>query len=186
MNIKPENNTAGLRRSRVGVLSLVATLSTMTSLTLGINAMADNETTPAADLIVNGGFEEPVVRNGGYVLFSPGQQFPGWQVIGAQGNVAPISGQYLDSGIRFPAREGNQWLDMTGGSNSATAVQQTVRTQPGTIYHLAFSVGNIYQPGGSFGTTSSVEVLVDGPSAGSCCGARCFSGWLRLRSWSAC
>jgi hypothetical protein len=43
------------------------------------------------NLISNGGFEQPPV-GGGYQLFSVGQSFPGWQVVGTPGaNVAPIS-----------------------------------------------------------------------------------------------
>ena len=38
-------------------------------------------------LIVNGGFEEPVVQAGGYSVVNTGQSIPGWQVIGV-GRVA--------------------------------------------------------------------------------------------------
>ncbi|HEU4429943.1 MAG TPA: DUF642 domain-containing protein [Myxococcota bacterium] len=120
-----------------------------------------------ANLVTNGGFEQPVVPNGRFQTFATGQSFPGWQVIGAaRGNVAPISGGYRNAGITFGSHGGAQWLDMTGLSNSATGVQQTVRTQPGARYVLTFFVGNVSNPRGSFGTTSAIEVLVDGKSAG--------------------
>ncbi len=136
---------------------------TMTKVTDALNAVA--RTAPAANLIVNGSFEEPVVAKGSYVTFPTGQSFPGWQVIGAPGSVSPISGEYAQSGLRWNAQSGAQWLDLTGPSaSSGTGVQQSVRTQPGTVYTLEFHVGNVVA--GGFGTSSSVEVLVDGKSLG--------------------
>ena len=130
-----------------------------------INALAGQAGGPKGSLIVNGGFEEPVVRPGGYVTYRPGQAFTGWQVIGPSGGVSPISGSYTHSGIRFVAREGQQWLDLTGPSASTgVGVQQTVQSTPGQVYDLAFWVGNV--SAGGFGTTSTVEVFVDGQSLG--------------------
>jgi hypothetical protein len=128
------------------------------------NQLAAAQPGGAVDLVANGGFEQPVVPLGRYQLFAPGQSFSGWQVIGARGNVAPISGQYRNSGITFNARSGAQWLDLTGVTRTATGVQQTVRTQPGVRYELRFFVGNVV--GRGFGAASAVEVLVDGKSAG--------------------
>lgn len=116
------------------------------------------------NLLVNGSFEEPVVRPGGYQLIQTGQVFPGWEVVGERGNVAPISGRYTAAGIVFGSKDGQQWLDMTGVSNSPTAVRQSVRTLPGMHYELIFHVGNV--SGGGFGSVSAIEVLVDGKSLG--------------------
>jgi hypothetical protein len=130
-----------------------------------LNALAKQTAGPAGNLIVNGGFEEPVVRDGGYVTYRPGQSFAGWQVIGPAGGVSPISGNYKNAGVRFVAREGRQWLDLTGPSASTgIGVQQTLQTTPGQIYDLAFWVGNV--SAGGFGTVSTVEVFVDGQSLG--------------------
>lgn len=147
----------------VMVLSLAACdPATMAKVTQTLNELEGGA--PANNLVVNGSFEEPVVPSGQFVNVRSGQSFPGWQVFGA-GNVSPISGAYANSGIRFNAENGSQWLDMTGYmSNSATGVQQAVPTQPGTTYDLVFYVGNV--SGGGFGSTSSVEVLVDGKSLG--------------------
>jgi hypothetical protein len=41
-------------------------------------------------------------------------------------------------------------------------VQQTVATVAGTQYNLSFWVGNTYAPGGVYGTTSTVDVLLGG------------------------
>ena len=121
-----------------------------------------NTTTSSSNIVTNGGFELPVVATGSYQEFSVGQHFAGWRVVGAAGNVAVISGAFQQSGFTFSAKAGKQWLDLTGVSNTSTGVAQTVRTVRGSSYRLTFSVGNIYDPGGIFGVTSTVEVLVNG------------------------
>jgi hypothetical protein len=118
----------------------------------------------ATNLILNGSFERPVVAAGGYANFDTGtSSLAGWQVVGAPGNVSIISTSYAANGFTWPAAVGGQWLDLTGaGSNSATGVQQTVATTAGTTYNLTFYVGNIYNPGGSDGATSTLNVFVNG------------------------
>jgi Protein of unknown function (DUF642) len=125
-------------------------------------AMASGASGAAANLCQNGSFEKPVVSPGGYLVFSTGQSFGGWQVVGASGNVAPVSATFTQNGLSFPARSGKQWLDLTGNSNTATGVSRTVATTVGTSYTLSFAVGNVYDPGSIFGTTSTVDVLVNG------------------------
>src|SRR5258708_4097180 len=88
----------------------------------------------AANLIRNGDFESPVVPNGSFVLFSTGQIFSHWKVVGASGNIAPVSGTFTQNGFHFPAKKGKQFLDLTGTSNTATGVQQTVATAPSQAY----------------------------------------------------
>ena len=56
---------------------------------------------------------------------------------------------------------------MTGLSNSATGIQQTVATSVGTVYDLSFWVGNQVNPGGIYGISSTIEILVGGASLGS-------------------
>lgn len=146
----------------ISVIPATAGDNALQKLTKTLNALSNGQR--AGNLIVNGSFEEPAVGKGRYVTFATGKSFAGWQVIGA-GSVSPISGDYAQSRISFNAQQGSQWLDMTGpGSNSAAGVQQTVSTQPGAQYELVFYVGNVV--GGSFGITSSIEVLVDGNSLG--------------------
>jgi hypothetical protein len=118
------------------------------------------------NLVVNGDFEAPVVAEGRYVLFAPGQTFPGWKVVGAPGNVAPISGKYVSYGFRFPAQHGKQWIDLTGLSNSATGIEQVITTVPGARYDITLYVGNIVDPHKAYGTSSSVEVFAGGTSLG--------------------
>ena len=65
--------------------------------------------------------------------------------------------------MTFEAAPGNnQWLDLTGdGSNTTEGVSQVVSTTPGTPYALSFYIGNT-TGGGIFGTTSTVDVSVNG------------------------
>lgn len=117
----------------------------------------------ANSLLVNCGFELPVVPLGSYQQFVVGQSFNGWMVVGPTGgDVAPLSGTFQQNGFSFPAHEGAQALDLTGfGSNTATGVSQAVTTTPGARYDLSFWVGNLVDTG-IFGTTSTVLVFVDG------------------------
>jgi hypothetical protein len=138
---------------------------TLGSLALPANAFANSSPAThaaASNLIKNGSFEKPVVPSASYEGFSTGQRFHHWTVTGASGNVAVVSGTFTQDGFSFPAQAGNQWLDLTGVSNTATGVTQSIPTVSGATYILSFWVGNVYDPGGIFGTTSTVDVSVDG------------------------
>jgi|HubBroStandDraft_4_1064222.scaffolds.fasta_scaffold596458_1 hypothetical protein len=117
-----------------------------------------------ANLIKNGSFEKPVIPAGTFTNFDTGTaSLTGWQVVGATGNVSIVSTTNAGGGFTFPAAAGQQWLDLTGdGSNGATGVQQTVATTAGTAYTLTFYVGNPNDPGGPLGTTSTLNVFVNG------------------------
>jgi len=112
----------------------------------------------ATNLIKNGSFERPVVPVGSFELFGSGSSFSHWDVLGGPGNVSVVSGSFTQNGFSFPAKGGAQWLDLTGDTDTATVVSQTVQTTPGEQYTLSFSVGNVHDPGGVFGTTSTVDV----------------------------
>ena len=115
-----------------------------------------------ATLLTNGSFEQPAVPAGGYLTYANGETFSGWTVIGATGNVAPLSTSFV-SGFAFTAEDGEQSLDMTGTSDgTATGIQQVVTTTAGHTYCLSFWVGNVYNPGGTYGTDSTINILVDG------------------------
>lgn len=127
-------------------------------LTVGSGAEA-----ATTNLVNKGSFEKPVVPVGGFQSFATGQTFTGWRVVGAAGEVSIVSGQYQSGGITFNAKAARQWMDLTGGgSNMRTGVAQSVRTISGTSYHLTFWVGNVYDPGGLFGVSSTVKVYVNG------------------------
>jgi len=117
----------------------------------------------------NGDFETPTVPTGNFTLFATGStSITGWTVVGPTGgNVAIVSGSFtqFDNGINFifPAQSGVQWLDLTGVSNTpGEGVSQTVTTIPGDAYRVSLFVGNVSDPGGIFGTTSTVNVQVGG------------------------
>jgi hypothetical protein len=121
----------------------------------------------AANVIVDGSFEDPTVPIGSFTLFNSGTTFGTgnpWSVVGPSGgNVGIVYKNFSQSGITFPAQDGNQWIDLTGTSNSpAEGVQQTVATTIGQQYSLSFYVGNVNNVGGIFGTTSTVDVDVNG------------------------
>jgi hypothetical protein len=113
--------------------------------------------------IINGSFEDPSVTPGGFQVFGNGSNaLTGWTVVGAPGNVATVSGTYTSGALSFPAQAGLSFLDLTGLSNTATGVQQLVTTTAGTTYDLSFWVGNVNDTQNIFGTTSTVNLLVDG------------------------
>jgi hypothetical protein len=133
------------------------------ALAVGVLIVSCAPASATTNLIKNGSFEMPVVPVGGFKEFSTGQTFNGWQVVGAKGNVAVVSSKYQGGGITFSAQVGAQWMDLTGyASNKATGIAQSVTTTPGTEYHLTFWVGNVYDPGGVFGVSSTVKVYVNG------------------------
>ena len=114
-------------------------------------------------LVKNGGFETPVVPRGSWVSFTPGERFPGWRVIGAPGNVSPLSGEFASGRITWTPHSGKQTLDLTGTTETATGVSQTIRTKSGRDYGLSFWTGNSYAGVGAlYGTTTTTKVLVDG------------------------
>ena len=121
--------------------------------------------TPAAastNLIINGDFSSPVVGAGSDEFLSVGTSFAGWRVVGANGDVAIMSGTFLQNGFTFDADRSTQWLDLTGISNSETGVTQSVSTVAGSRYVLRFATGNVYNPGGIFNTSSTMTVLING------------------------
>ena len=115
------------------------------------------------NLVKNGSFEKPVVPTGSFQDFATGQSFTGWTVTGAAGRVSVVSGTFVSQGFTFNAKAGAQWIDLTGdGSKTATGVAQSIATTPGTSYQLTFWVGNVNDPGGIFGVSSTVKVFVNG------------------------
>ncbi len=115
-----------------------------------------------ANSIVNGSFETPSVPTGFFTNFLGGSTaITGWTVVGPEASI--VSGTYASLGFTFPAEDGKQWLDLTAdGTNTAQGVKQTFATTPGMTYNLSYFVGNQFDPGGIWGTTSTVNVLLNG------------------------
>jgi hypothetical protein len=131
-------------------------------LILGILVLVFAASAARANSIVNGGFETPLVPTGFFTNFITGStSITGWTVVGPEASI--VSGSYASLGFTFPAEDGKQWLDLTGdGTSSVEGVKPTFATTPGTMYNLSYFVGNQVNPGGIWGTTSTVNVLVDG------------------------
>jgi membrane carboxypeptidase/penicillin-binding protein PbpC len=113
-------------------------------------------------LLTNCSFELPTITAGTYSLFSSDAGIDGWTVAGAAGNVDTLSTTFTQNGYSFVSEDGQQAMDLTGTTNTATGVAQTVTTTVGTHYTLSFWVGNVVNPDGIFGVTSTVNVLING------------------------
>jgi hypothetical protein len=126
----------------------------------------------AAALLTNGSFEttSPTVPAGFFENFASGSTgITGWTVVGAAGtDVSVINTTFAQECCTFPAEDGSNWLDLTGdASNSDTeGVAQTVATNVGDEYTLSFWVGNVFDPSGIFGITSTADVSENGTSLG--------------------
>jgi Protein of unknown function (DUF642) len=140
-----------VRRDRLALIGALC----IVCLALGTPASA------ATNLVVNGTFSSPVVGAGSDQFIATGAQFMGWRVVGAVGDIAIMSGTFLQNGYTFDADGTSQWLDLTGISNSATGVVQTLPTVDGLRYTLRFATGNVSNPGGIFGVSSSIAVSVN-------------------------
>jgi hypothetical protein len=118
----------------------------------------------SANLLSNGSFEAPIVPVGGGTSFGVGSNLiTGWTVFGPAGtSVTLLNTLFTQFGVSFPAQDGNQWLDLTGVSvNQPDGVSQTVATIIGDQYQLTYFIGNT-TGGGIFGTTSTVDALLNG------------------------
>lgn len=144
-------------------MRIVRVLCALTALLGGIlilGTVPDVAGAAGVQLIHNGGFETPLVPKGGYVVYPTGTTVGSWKVVGAPGNVGIVSTSYSSYGVTFDAHRSQQYLDLTGLSNTKTGVSQTVPTIVGKTYTLGFFSGNMYTPYGAYGTTSTINVYV--------------------------
>jgi hypothetical protein len=137
---------------------VVTFLLVVVAATLGFS----NDASAATNLIRDGDFATPRLAVGSDQFFSVGTTFGDWTVVGAAGNVGLTSSKFTQNGFTFEGDGTSQYLDLTGESNTPTGVAQTVPTTVGVRYPLQFAVGNVYNPTGIFGVSSSVAVLVNG------------------------
>jgi Protein of unknown function (DUF642) len=151
----------------MALISLQRIAFAASALTAAVALGLSTLVTPAysVPLLINGDFETTIVPDGSFMLFPP-STITGWTVVGNPGTVAIVKRNFtqFENGINFffPAQSGVQWLNLTGKSNTpGEGVLQTVTTIPGHAYAVSFFVGNVSDPGGIFGTTSTVNVQVD-------------------------
>jgi hypothetical protein len=130
-------------------------------------------TTANAAVIFSDGFESPVVNHtgpsgstGGYDNYATGANIGPWTVVGPAGRtdaVSVVTTNFSQNGITFPAQSGNQWADLAGqDSNGTEGVQKTIAGLLGQTYTVSFWVGNVVDPNGVFGVSTTVNLLVNG------------------------
>ncbi|MBD5657493.1 MAG: DUF642 domain-containing protein [Candidatus Eremiobacteraeota bacterium] len=113
------------------------------------------------NLIKNGSFETPVVADGSLDRYAAPQKIGAWTVVGA-GTVDVLQTDFQYDGYTFKALGGKQQLDLTGASQDVTGVKQTIATTTGHVYTLSFFVGNVIDPNGGLGVSSTVDVSING------------------------
>jgi Protein of unknown function (DUF642) len=119
------------------------------------------------NLITNGSFEEPSMPKGtNVVTYQVGStQFTGWEVVGPYGgNVDHAKTVYNvpGYGADFQASHGNYWVDLTGyGTNAYQGISQNVVATQGN-YLLTFEIGNLGDPKFGLGTSSTIELRING------------------------
>lgn len=123
-----------------------------------------------ANLLVNGGFELPVISPQTAVSLTGGSDIGGWTVVNPSGDtglvVSILDTTYAENGgtLVFQAQEGQQALDITGpGNHGLNGVAQAVSgLTVGGTYHLSLWLGNQDDRYGNYPFASSVSVLVNG------------------------
>jgi hypothetical protein len=105
----------------------------------------------AANLVVDGGFENPITGpggvNSGYTDFASGSAIgTAWKVVGSElGRVAIYPNtETLNGTVSYNVVEGSQALDLTGDMDNGAfiGVEQIIATTPGSAYALSFYVGS--------------------------------------------
>ena len=110
----------------------------------------------AAELIVNGGFENPTITDPCCSTVPP-EALPGWTI--DTGNVNVVNGTFGSSAGNL-AKEGNQYLDLVG-QGGIGSLSQSFATVAGQMYTLNFAFShNLF--GGT--PSASASFLVGGLS----------------------
>jgi hypothetical protein len=110
----------------------------------------------AAELIVNGSFEDP--QSGGAYQYHPGGStaIQGWTTIHT--GVEKFAPEVVFMGSE--ARDGDYVLDLNTDMGVGGGIEQTVRTNPGQTYELFFSIGTFLSRGRT--GTGSFDVVING------------------------
>ncbi len=122
-----------------------------------------------ADLIADGGFENPSLSSGGLKDYTGGEVIgSAWTVLG--NDVLLIQTQYGEPGngiASFNAEEGSNSLDITGSGNtgSTDGVTQSVATTIGTTYQLSFYVGRAEGTNSYYAAPATIDLSIDGGSS---------------------
>jgi len=123
-------------------------------------------TASSATLVTNGSFETPLTTPSFYTNYFVGQNLGGWTVVGPSTGTEAVSlvdGNFKQNGLNFIAQQGQQWVDLAGqDANAPFGIQQVLPTVSGQAYALSFYVGNFNDPNGPFGTSTTINVLLNG------------------------
>lgn len=135
---------------------------------LGVNLGAFGVASAAPNLLINGGFEQPVTS---LSFFSAGSTaITGFTVVGLPGGDSSVAlvnnSAFGGSGVR--SSDGAQFLDLTGDVGRGAGVRSDdFATLAGATYAVTFDVGTFFVSGlGSFGN-ATVELFVNDAPAGS-------------------
>jgi hypothetical protein len=143
-------------------MRIIDSLTIASLLTVGFTAPS------LAATIVNGGFELPTLSSGGAQGFAAGNNLGGWNVLG--GGVSLLETNYselVNGVVPFAAAQGLNSIDLTGGGNTgfSSGVEQSIATNIGDTYRLAFSVGVANSGSNSlalYTTASTLGLTIDG------------------------
>lgn len=112
----------------------------------------------SAQIVTNGGFEQPTVGNP-CCTTSPPDPLPGWT---ATPNVNVVNGTFNGTNTPGPnlASEGTQYLDLVGQGGMGS-ISQLLTLTPGQLYNLTFAFSNNgFSPNES--TSASASFSIDG------------------------
>lgn len=126
----------------------------------------------SAAVIFQNGFEAPVVNHpgptgdtGGYDNYGTGQSIGPWTVVGPPGAndaVSVVTDNFTQNGFSFHAQSGAQWADLAGqNANGTEGVETTLSGLNGKSYTVSFWVGNVVDPRGVFGNSTTVNLYVN-------------------------
>jgi Protein of unknown function (DUF642)/PEP-CTERM motif len=103
---------------------------------LGLLSVGTVKRAHASNIVVNGGFEAPVVSGFYYTIYSAGQSFTGWTI--GRGSVALGTNQFNPGQSDLPY-QGNQYLQLASTQGGNGSIYQDLATTPGTTYELSFA-----------------------------------------------
>ena len=118
-----------------------------------------------ADLLVNGGFEDPSVVAQKNFAFAGGASFPGWSISGVRSAIINNSiGSTFTLGAVWPqAQEGSKYLYLNDWGNNNTSASQSINLDGGKAYHLSFYLNGLVNGlQSTFDYSPSVAVSLSG------------------------
>jgi hypothetical protein len=109
----------------------------------------------------DGSFEDPLLHGCCTQTFKVGQTLGTWTVIGpAKSKVVLTSGTLMKGPFLFDAEDGNQWLNIAG--KAGAGVQEDSQIERSVEFTLSYAVGTVYDPTGKNGSSSTVQLIING------------------------